>query len=66
MKRISTIRRVDKIGRLVIPILIRQRLGIKSDTYVVLEFESENNRLIIRRATEKDISCEVPEEEASR
>lgn len=55
MRSVKITRKVDELGRIVIPSEIRKHLGIEQDT--ILEVELCNNDVIIRKAEDTCRLC---------
>lgn len=56
MKSIGILRRVDELGRVVIPIDIRTQLGIKERD--ALEVYIENSAIVLKKHEKKCVFCE--------
>lgn len=55
MKSTGTVRKVDELGRIVIPIELRRVLGIKEKDS--LEIYTDNDKIILRKYTPGCIFC---------
>lgn len=58
MKNKGIIRRIDELGRIVIPIEIRKRLNIYEKD--AIEIFVKNNSIILKKYEAKCLFCEVP------
>jgi len=49
LKNVGIVRKVDELGRIVVPIELRRSLGIGNRAEVEIYLDEENNRMILRK-----------------
>ena len=63
MEKIGTIRRIDELGRIVIPKLIRNKMRLKEGDRVVVSYNIEDDTVIVEFGNNKN--CRIPMQKAA-
>lgn len=61
VKSTGVIRKVDELGRVVLPVEVRQVLGIEETSGLEILVDEENEQVILRKATRICLKCRSTE-----
>lgn len=60
-KSTGVIRKIDELGRVVLPIETRMALGIEEKDRLEILLDMENEQLVLRKTTKLCMKCKSPE-----
>lgn len=62
IKSTGIVRKMDELGRVVLPVEIRQLIGLKEDDSLEILVDSENRRILLEKAKNTCLRCQTTED----